>query len=100
MRLSVYLCPFTKEALCFYMAIHGDFTMFPIVLFQIFSFISRCGDDEKLTPNSSTSACLTPQEMFITNKAITLDGDISKICDQLLKDSKLEYFDLFPGDIC
>eukprot|EP00434_Breviolum_minutum_P017403 symbB.v1.2.015364.t5/scaffold1145.1/size135521/1 len=35
------------------------------------------------------------EEMFITNKAITLDGDISKICDQLLKDSKLEYFDLF-----
>ena len=56
---------------------------------------------QKMTPNSSTSACLTPrQEMFITNKAITLDGDISKICDQLLLDSKLEYFDLFPGDIC
>lgn len=35
------------------------------------------------------------EELFITNKVISLDSDIAQVCDQLLKDCKVDYFDLF-----
>ena len=37
------------------------------------------------------------QELFITNKVISLDSDIAQVCDQLLKDCKVDYFDLPIG---
>ena len=37
------------------------------------------------------------QELFITNKVISLDNDITKVCDQLLEDCKVDYFDLSPS---
>lgn len=35
------------------------------------------------------------EELFITNKVISLDSDIAQVCDQLLKDCRVDYFDLF-----
>lgn len=35
------------------------------------------------------------EELFITNKVVTLDGDIPKVCDTLLRQYRLTSFDLF-----